>query len=286
MNQAASPVIREVKVKNGFTLIELLVVIAIIGILASILLPSLAKARERAKQTQCLNQLKQIGFATHGYIGDHRDYFPLFKQQNGGGTTGYCHLLASYLGGKPDEDDMTRDLMRYNNAKEENYAKNLQAKIWNCPNDGMGTNKFTWYGNSYMMAGYSGGFVNESRKDLYEDFINNRAPNGSDVSCAGRRQTELKYNPVFLTEHGFWALGGRFTPKAINPGDQYRSFEDYFGGAQTMIKMNFWHDAGRSNYLRADGSTFSAFYKTTWAGAKVTSPSSLRVNSLPLWRLF
>src|ERR1700723_1002176 len=64
------------QMKRGFTLVELLVVIAIIGILAALLLPALAKSRERARAIICLINTKQLTLALQLYSDDHDNYLP------------------------------------------------------------------------------------------------------------------------------------------------------------------------------------------------------------------
>src|SRR5436190_22453005 len=71
------------KSQRAFTLIELLVVIAIIGILAGLLLPSLNRAKQAAKATSCLNNLKQWGLATQLFAGDNGDLLPKDGTPNG-----------------------------------------------------------------------------------------------------------------------------------------------------------------------------------------------------------
>jgi len=65
--------------KKGFTLIELLVVIAIIAILAAMLLPALARAREQARRSVCISNLKQIGLAIKMYAQDYKEYYPAIE---------------------------------------------------------------------------------------------------------------------------------------------------------------------------------------------------------------
>ena len=189
---------------RGFTLIELLVVIAIIAVLAAILFPVLARAREAGRKTTCSSNLRQIGVAVFMYVADYDDCFP------NTGDTGLWQgrrwrwPLQPYLayGARRDAVD----------PGNPNLSSGAGAHVLICPSDS--TAPAAWDSTSYA---YSAAFYHTADQinamattDLYGPTV---------FGCVSQSQAEVQYPSrkglvaEWLSNHdtphvGWWAWGG------------------------------------------------------------------------------
>jgi prepilin-type N-terminal cleavage/methylation domain-containing protein/prepilin-type processing-associated H-X9-DG protein len=111
--------------KRGFTLIELLVVIAIIAILAALLLPALSRAKEKAKATQCINNMKQLQLCYRMYVDDFNDFLPPNTSSSANAT-----LTNSWVIGDA-QTDTTPDNIKQGLL----FPYNTSVAIYVCPSN-------------------------------------------------------------------------------------------------------------------------------------------------------
>lgn len=151
---------------RGFTLVELLVVIAIIGILVSLLLPAVQSAREAARRTQCLNNVKQMGLALLNYEAANRIFPPSSTWPDGkvaGPELGpnWVIMVLPYI-----EDTGVYDSFDFSmpiNSDVNERPRSVSLSVMLCPSDGFNSGKFsgsessktTIYGDNWGRGNYA-----------------------------------------------------------------------------------------------------------------------------------
>ena len=129
--------------KSGFTLIELLVVIAIIAILAAILFPVFAKAREAARMTSCLSNIKNLGSAMLMYAGENDGGWPMNSTEASAVVGTLDQYGEVYNGHQNPVDQTSLDFVKKYSIKAQLTPYTKSDNIWKCPSDSACDPKYT-----------------------------------------------------------------------------------------------------------------------------------------------
>ena len=194
--------------RRGFTLIELLVVIAIIAILAAILFPVFSRARAKARQTQCLSNLRQLGTAIMMYCQDWDETTPLMYYSTGAGKYRWHQIIQPYV----------RNTEIYRCLEGPNYVDPYSGLYMsygmNTTNDGYAC---FWYGvplariedpsGTIYIGDSSGGryYIYWSSSEPHERYLDKRHNQGANI--------------LFCDGHAKWRKETRRSEWTINGSD-------------------------------------------------------------------
>jgi prepilin-type N-terminal cleavage/methylation domain-containing protein len=197
--------------KEQFTLIELLVVIAIIGILVSILLPVLSKARKTSLTAVCKNQMRQINLAEHMYLSDNDNWF-IYVRDDDGTRMWDMYLAQNYLNAPITDTVRETHNISITEASHPSIYNSMEGIVF-CPND---TN---WESSiaGVLRRTYSKSMRTSGVNDTYDTLSANEISKPSDIF----QFIEMQYNTNLLakTSHaGFldsarWQLSANALPK-------------------------------------------------------------------------
>ena len=241
--------------RNAFTLIELLVVIAIIAILAAILFPVFAKARESARKTSCLSNMKQIGTASLMYAQDFDESYPDSRAStdalDGAGCSGIGAGAPHYSGGAHIQcwgirlfspgTGKTSQIPAGYPARLLPYVKNVQ--IFRCPSDNLS--------DRWITGSERGSYYQRHAHDAFAGI------SGGNVTLAAiQRPANLGY---YIEEAWHAGVGSPYLWDGTNVGAK-SSNTTYYDGHAKYLKVNF--TTGDQNHTTYDVNWF--FNKDSW----------------------
>jgi prepilin-type N-terminal cleavage/methylation domain-containing protein/prepilin-type processing-associated H-X9-DG protein len=219
-------------ITRAFTLIELLVVIAIIAILAAILFPVFAQAREKARGASCLSNLKQIGTAMIMYTQDYDENFVHYTE--------YCNRIPNPL--KPNDPNHPNGVWQMWQAALDPYLKNWQ--VYTCPSDTYSSSKDPFVNFYDLSYGYNYGYLSELI--VQGGAV---APATADPGC-GASQWFQAHSQAFVQQPAsivmvadaggkfFDSGGGSTLGSMVNPPDAWPSSEYFYGPVQVGWGLN------------------------------------------------
>jgi len=205
-------------VRRGFTLIELLVVIAIIAILAAILFPVFARAREKARQTSCASNLKQLGLGMLMYVQDYDECFPNGRYSAGGAAgplgdgnivhNGWAWMVDTNWRNQVPSRIYLRDLVSP-------YIKNDQ--LFRCPSD---SRSDTWSSyNMKMWIYWTGPKLADYMNPVGCVMWNEEESYHGQVKNVNSNDSRAEHNVCFVDGHVKWCRHKEYKQATINGGN-------------------------------------------------------------------
>ncbi len=208
--------------RSGFTLIELLVVIAIIAILAAILFPVFAQAREKARAASCLSNTKQLGMGVVMYVQDYDETFPYWSWWYSSDLGGGPYAGSPYSGGFNHWESFWFNAI---------YPYVKSAQVYSCPsaNDRstiLQNAVWGWTGNStatqYINHGFQPAMVNATVNYAYNQALaEGNITSGNPTTLAG---LQLPAQTMVIADSDTGETNSLPQPDATNPKDPLHTY--------------------------------------------------------------